>query len=305
MGGVGEGDLPDNLEVTLDSYDQPQPVECFKADRELAVVVAKAVRSKLGSLGMELVKVCVVVQNQRNEKCGEHDFLCEVVGGPGSEGLRKYLSVELKLRRLWSQAGLDKVRRKQRKECCDELAWWQDEQHKYCGRLIVLVAFVERTGEKFALFGDLRMNDEPRFRSLFGWPASVLTWRPPRPEPVAKAVAKAAPKAAPKSRSSASLRAPAAWVNSQVVSNLQFRFELGHWVAEVQTYLEEIGKNAAHASYYAKQAQNRHHWADSELFQVPRPGQAGVGKKRRRVGGSPAWVAVEHVLQKMHQDIHT
>ena len=82
----------------------------------------------------------------RGERLGEHDMVMGIL----SEGnWRKHLSVELKVRRLWSQAGRKQVREDQRDECCDKLVWWQNVRRKYGGRLVVMACFTEKKEDAF------------------------------------------------------------------------------------------------------------------------------------------------------------
>ena len=59
------------------------------------------------------------VRDRRGKRIREHDRVMEILSGVCAE----YLSVEVKVRRLWSQKGRKDVRLKQRKELCDELPW--------------------------------------------------------------------------------------------------------------------------------------------------------------------------------------
>ena len=100
-------------------------------------------------------------------------MVMEVLSG----GIVEYLSVELKVRQLWSQTGRNDVRLKQRNELCDGLPWWQNGKHDFCGRLIVLACFTSKSGyDKLELYGDLCMNNEGKWRSLFGWPHAIETF---------------------------------------------------------------------------------------------------------------------------------
>ena len=132
-----ERDLPDWVLLNLDGHRGEKKVLCYDADRALAIRLGKLIRVKLSSCNLEVKLVCVDVK-VRGKKEGEHDLICEVVGGPGSDQVRQYLSVEIKLRMLYSDAGLAKVRREQQKELCNNLKWWPAQKDKFCGRLIVL-----------------------------------------------------------------------------------------------------------------------------------------------------------------------
>ena len=123
--GIIEEDLPKHIPLKLDGYGQ-RDVWTKAGDRRLALVVYRAVRMKLSSMGLELYKACVEVRNGSGGKIGEHDMLCEIVS-VADPALRGLISVELKLRTLWSLAGRDKVRLLLREECCDACSWWQGE----------------------------------------------------------------------------------------------------------------------------------------------------------------------------------
>lgn len=308
-----ETDLPDCVNLNLDGRREIQKVCCYDADRTLAIRVGKLIRAKLSHCNLEVVRACVEVQLGGRRK-GEHDLICEVVGGSGSELIRQYLSVELKLRTLFTDAGLAKARAQQRKECCDEAEWWQVEKSSFCGRLIILGCFSEKACDeldaktyklsKFKLFGDLRMRDEKVFRGVFGWgdAKAEVTWATPvalaPPTSKAKARATATPKAKAKARATAA--APAVSFSSSVVDTLVFK----DGVAEVGALLKALGKNATKSSYWARKAKRRHRWNDQELYQQGRSLDTSLrGMKRKRQGGSQSYVGNRAVLVQMVKDM--
>jgi hypothetical protein len=127
VGGVTERDLPATLDVKLDRLGT-RKVNCHEADRRRGVEVASAVRIKLHALGLEVSHVVLdVIQNGQKQGC--HDLVCKIVtdgkgGAPDPRHPTGPLSVELKCRHLYSDAGRTKVRNKLRKECGTECAWW-------------------------------------------------------------------------------------------------------------------------------------------------------------------------------------
>ena len=169
FGGLVVEDIPDRVKLTLDGRGE-RFVKVTPDDRRVALDVAREVRKKMCSLYAELCESCVAVRGARGKKLGEHDMLVQVVG-ESAPTLRGYISVELKCRWLDSKAGVEKVRAEMREECCDACGWWLTEKHKYAGRLLVLAHFYNE--EAFRLHGDVRMNSETEWRSLFGWGRSV------------------------------------------------------------------------------------------------------------------------------------
>jgi hypothetical protein len=110
VGGVTERDLPATLDVKLDRLGT-RKVNCHEADRRRGVEVASAVRIKLHALGLEVSHVVLDVTDGKG-------------GAPDPRHPTGPLSVELKCRHLYSDAGRTKVRNKLRKECGTECAWW-------------------------------------------------------------------------------------------------------------------------------------------------------------------------------------
>ena len=128
--------LPRTVEMRLDGLGVRQ-VCTFEEERSLAARTAKVVRSELHRLGLE---VRAVVRRVMGGRVGEeHDMVLEVTDN-GDAGPVKKISGELKMRRLWSNAGLNKARKEIQKEAVDECQWWQTEAQtgKWAGRLVVL-----------------------------------------------------------------------------------------------------------------------------------------------------------------------
>ena len=171
------------------------------------------VRAELHRLGMEIRQV--VCRSTRGGLGEEHDMVIEVVSTE-DEGPMQKISGELKLRRLWSKAGLETARLCIQKEAATECEWWQRELStgKWAGRLLVLARWSSLAAE-----GDpaIRVDYVPRDcapRGFAGWPGSRRTFRalppPVRPPPQQmappQAEAKAAPKAHPKAQAKAKAR---------------------------------------------------------------------------------------------------
>jgi len=279
-GALNEADLPDVVYLTLDRRGERQ-VLCYDADRALAIRLGKLIRANLLTCYLEVKQVCVPVLSG-GKKVGEHDLICEVVGGTGSDQIRKYLSVEIKLRVLYSPKGLVKVRTKQQKECCKELKWWLAEEGNFSGRLILLGCFMELPSDRrdaneykmntFRLFGDLKMRGEQAFRGIFGWGDAL-----PKVAWVLQAASRTAPKLKPAApvRASTTNIAAKSRQSSRSSSGKAFTDmvdELGFsgGYCEVGAFLKKIGKNSSKASYWAKKAQRRHSWPERDIMQKPR-----------------------------------
>ncbi len=113
LASVLETDLPSEVLLKLDRRGQTK-VKVHEADRSLGLRVARALRLKLHTSGLELVEPCLAVRED-GKKLGEHDLVLETVSDgrglePGPTHPCGYLSGELKLRRLWSDAGKEKTR---------------------------------------------------------------------------------------------------------------------------------------------------------------------------------------------------
>ena len=298
LSGLEPRDLPGSVELKLDGYRDAKPVCCFEDDRELALKIARALRFKLSRLGLQLVQALVRVDNAFGKKIGEHDMIMEIVS---EDGVRLHLSVEIKVRRLWSDAGRAKVRKAHRAECCDVSQWWQAVKDEYCGRLICLAIFPNKEGfENMRLCGDLRMNEESRWRGFFGRGDSIESFRKPRSHESGSRQSQAANgKARAKAKPKAKARQQRPRFTSAVVDELRFDDE--GW-AELKTLLKKVEKGEGQSAYYANQAKARHHWTERELTNKPRGQTTSSGEKRKKVGGSPGWVAQKHVLVQMCVD---
>jgi hypothetical protein len=69
-----------------------------------------------------------------------------IVADCQGECLRKSLSVEIKVRRSWSEAGMMEVTLKLRKECCGECEWWQQERGHFSGSVVCMACFTLKEG---------------------------------------------------------------------------------------------------------------------------------------------------------------
>ena len=242
-------------------------------------------------------------------KVGAHDLLVQVVGdgrgGPATDAHPSgELSVEVKLRRLWSETGRKQTRRDVQRESTDGCEWWLRESKKFSGRLILMANFTQKTGNDFELRGEVKLTGETTWRALFGWQHSCWNIKAqPRTQERPAAKIMAAPK-----RAAAIVVLPrptaAALSASQakaVVDKLVFRGGF----AEVKMLLRELGKNETKADYWSRKALSKHGWDNtSELFQKARAEESSkAGEKRKRLGGSDGWVAARRVLEQMAVDI--
>lgn len=322
FGGLLETDLPDTVALTLDNRGEQQ-VRCFDADRALAVRLGKVIRLKLSNNHLEVVSACVPVKNPGGKRVGEHDLICEVVGGRGFEQLRQYLSVELKIRMLYSDNGRAKVRREQRKELCTQCTWWQAERDNYCGRLILLGCFEAQPRDRneateyklntFQLYGDLMMRDDTKFRGVVGWEdaSSSIQWALPKQASVSQSAPKRALSApAPRPASAAASRSASAAapsssqpmsVKAMIEKVDQLSFPGGF--CEVKFFLTAVERNPSKASYWSKKAIRRHDWTAVDVVQRPRSlTTSGGGRGRKRAGGKDEWMASKRVLKQMCRD---
>jgi len=297
FGGFMAEDLPDRVALKLDGRGERFVKATFE-DRRVALDVAQQLRMKMSSLGAELYKSCVEVRDNKGKKLGEHDMLVDVVG-ESARALRGYISVELKCRWLDSNPGLEKVRTAMRAECCDKCNWWLSERPKYAGRLPVLAHFYQE--QSFRLHGDLRMNGESEWRSLFGWGRAVHgRWvLPPRAALVSSAKAKARPVPKAKAKAKASVElGPAVGRGRDILDGLSWT----GGVASIKSLLVAVKKNKDQVHYWRTQAQRKYSWTAADLYQRPRDWESRPGNKRQRLGGKEEWVASRRVLEQMYLD---
>jgi len=300
---LGERHLPDEVEMTLDGMRGTPKVKCHPDDKVLAVKVAKAIRQKMHFLGVEMVDAVVDVKID-GKRVGDHDIIYEIVDEScvGGEPVEGYLSVEVKLRHLWSKKGREEVREKLQSECCDDLAWWtQQERGKFAGRAIVVGIFDSETSDAFKLCGEIKLNTESNWRKWFGWLGSrnmvspAVQALPPqqqvRAPPVAKAKAKAKAIARPRD------------AMASAIDRLQFRNVSGVSCVEVGDLCEQAGKTRAHASYWATKSKDDHGWNDWDLFQKERTfATSNAGRTRRKLGGVNPWFATRRVCRQMIEE---
>ena len=300
--GLSEQDLPSFVLLRMDGRDVEEQVRCHDADKSLAVQVGRVLRTKLQTIGLGVVGACVEVVLE-NRRVGEHDLICEIVGGIGAEQVRKYLSVELKLRTLYTDWGLGDVRQKQRKELCIELPWWTAKRDSFCGRLIVLGRFSAAPANKkeskdykvtsLSWHGDLLMNNETDFRGIFGWgdARGEISWNaPPPPLPSrsppqakAKAAAAAVAKAKAKAKAVAKARAES---GEALLRKLTFR----QGVTELKELLTVANKGATNAAYWAQRARQAGFSRLEVYQQEQRHHTSSRGRKRQKLGGTGPWV---------------
>jgi hypothetical protein len=158
-------DLPGEIEVQLDRRGWKR-VMVHDENRRLAVAVAKQVRA---DLHRHVVATCVAVTDARSRAVGEHDLVVEIVTTPEGKATdgeypSDFLSVELRCRRVWSEAGRETLRGVFRRECVDECAWWAeltaaDEKQRWAGRLAVM-AELDRSGEVSVTRGDVKLRGQ-------------------------------------------------------------------------------------------------------------------------------------------------
>ena len=127
--------LPEQVTLYLDGKGNTE-VKVYEENRILAIEVAKAVRAQLHNHGFEV----------QDARVGKHDIIVELVVDasgkvPACSHSSSVISVEMKLRRIWSESGREKIRGILRKECESECDWWQAAASKFCGRMIILVEF--------------------------------------------------------------------------------------------------------------------------------------------------------------------
>ena len=275
--------LPTYISVSLDGRGSRR-VLVHEENRSLAVRVTKAIRTKLHSLDLAVQRVKVEVKNENNKRIGEHDLVLEWVLESAPSGL---VSGEVKLRRIKTETGRQKIREALRKECESECRWWQNElskdNQKWSGRLIVLVDFGPH-GEAFETRGDLKLIDKD-FRGLWGWKGSSSA-----------AVSKAQPAYAVARPARLPAPRPAAkdWEQFKKVKKLHFRKEKGLLVSSVPAFLKAQGKEANHVKKTVNTGKLRHGWTDNVVFKAPR--------RADKKGGEDEWVATEAALQKMYEN---
>lgn len=264
-------------------------------EKELAARTARLVRAELNRLGMEIRQV--VRRSARGRLGEEHDMVIEVVSTE-DEGSMKKISGELKLRRLWSKAGLDKARLCIQKEAATECEWWQHEVStgKWAGRLLVLARWSSLAAE-----GDpeIRVDYVPRDsapRGFSGWLGSRRTFRalpqPVRPPPQQMAPPQAKAKAAPAANPKAQARAKArpfpvlSYRRNDSTNNLR--------VAPVTAIYKDLDKAQGNIGRDMEAWKLKFPTYRDSILTAPR---AGAGRKR---GGKEEWYATEPALFFMH-----
>ena len=136
MAGVQSADLPATISMRLDRLGERE-VQVHPGDRDLAIRIARHVRDKLMSARLNLQSAVVSEPGTTGEHDGILDSMRDDIRGAG------LVSLELKCRRLWSEAGKEAVRTALRAEEVLECKWWkqalENKPRKWRGRLILMV----------------------------------------------------------------------------------------------------------------------------------------------------------------------
>ena len=149
---------------------------------------------------------------------------------------------------------------------------------------------------------------------LFGWDGSREHLAPPAKLgaiPQAKAVPKPVPKPKPRAKPSPKHQPQpeASAAARRVLSKLAFRRVVpnGVEVSELKAFLQEVkGRDGGSNGYYwFHQAQKKHRWPASDLFQhEQREYETSYSNKRRKtLGGSKPYYASRAVLLQMYKDM--
>ena len=146
---LAEKHLPTTLLLSLDGYRGQRPVKTYVEDREMAVSIAKRVRSDCCAHGLELRNAKAEVVSERGRRRSDHDMVLEIVNKRDGKTMcdaatpEGFLSGELRCRRLCAEHGFSTFRTESHKECDLELGWWQkliqnDKKGEWRGRAIGL-----------------------------------------------------------------------------------------------------------------------------------------------------------------------
>ena len=291
--------MPTSLELNLDHRGKTH-VLLHDENRSLGVKVAKHVRCRLHSFGLEFVDAQVEVHAPTGKKLGEHDMVMELVAEDGAEAATGFFSVELRCRRVWSENGLKHVRRVTMNECCLKCGWWVAEKQRradWAGRVLVLCVF-GRTGEDFVSRADVQLGDQA-VRGLWGWQGSVGSLRPSASAPAAPLLFSAPPPPRRSAPRSATRPVPQKrkkpWEECEQELQQVFRKEKRVQVAPVRCLFEALDLNRKRMCEKVDAFRERHSLDDRACFKAPR-----VGIK---LGGSEEWVATATVLQQMHDEL--
>ena len=295
-------DLPGTIDMRLDRLGV-RKLRTHHEDRQLAVRIAQYVRKELIDHGVNITDAIV------GDSGGEHDMIGEAVCRPYIKGK---VSIELKCRRLWSEAGKDVAREGQREEDVLACKWWnkavRGNPEKWGGRAILLVT-LEPNG---------RLTSRCEFKPTQGEWEVWWGWKSARlandlvsrvrslnaPVAKAKAAPKAVPKAAPKAKQKprdqpfpilAYRREPPGQGNPLVakVADLfdatdpkRSATNLGRSLGTVKRRrADELGTWTPNATH------------TDELFEVPR--RHGL----RPGSGRPEWVATQRIMRIIHAEI--
>ena len=254
--------LPDQITLRLDGRGE-KDIMVFEENRILAVVVAKALRAKLHTQGFEI----------QGAKVDKHDLVIEQVvdangNVPSALHPAGLISVEIKLRRIHSQAGREKVRLALRQECEAACGWWQaiasQAQSKFCGRMILLVEFGSN-GADFVTRADLKLiGKDTEFKGLWGWQGSRASLAQAR-------TGSSSSSSQPVLVRSQSVMSPTGkrpW--TEIKAKLVFRREQRKQVASVPCMYQLMGKGHGHVGEKITRGIRRHNWTSAQVFKAPR-----------------------------------
>ena len=320
--GLTAADLPTHVLMSLDKMPGVRRVQVFPEDQALALAVAQVVEEELQSLDLQTVDCCVPVRNNSLKKLGEHDRLLQFVGDPRTAVLvllRKYVSLELKLRRLWDPEEQQRIRKLLQDECVGasdtkcSCKWWCEQEHvKFAGRLLVMVVFPEKQGDKFKVCGDIRLEGDKAWRPIFGWLGSRrLLSALPSPSPTAlaqqqaaRAKAQAKTKAAPKPKAAPKAAAQGRTSRERFEAVVRaLKFCSGY--ASVKEFLRKCPKkNPCHSSYWVNQGLEKGWIQQGQVKQVPRNWELMPKNKRKKLGGESEWVAQQRALAKLWEHFY-
>ena len=279
--------LPEQVTLYLDGKGNTE-VKVYEENRILAIEVAKAVRAQLHNHGFEV----------QDARVGKHDIIVELVVDasgkvPACSHSSSVISVEMKLRRIWSESGREKIRGILRKECESECDWWQAAASKFCGRMIILVEFGS-SGVGFVTRAELKLvGEDAEFKGIWGWRGSRSSAASSLAPPVDSV---SHSRLAPSLGRATSRAGLSAWAKTKaiLVRDEQFRKVDGKLVASVPRMYKASNKDAKHAGEKVAAGKRRHGWTDAQVFKAPRTND--------KKGGSPEWVAVESVLRKLFDE---
>ena len=318
---LGQTDLPSQLVLRLDRRGNRR-VYTQASDRALGLAVAQDILMKLHNIGLVLVQPVAVVEDDEGEILGAHDLIMKVLCSPTGQAPSdrfpgKLISVELKLRHLWSPRGVADVRKALRRDCESACAWWKREVDtgRFSARMIVLCVFPSLDSHRYqskAEFKLIGVGEE--WKPLWGWPSSRPSLERPLRELQAdqreklQAEAKARAKAQARANAQSRERSIAESHRAAMLDRLVFRSINDKMVAEVKGLMRAAQMADTNASYWCnkvlKCTDASHAWITRDvLFQAERGYTTSVqGVKRKRCGGPQTWFATRPVCAQLLQD---